>query len=117
MSNYGGLVENVETNFTFVGSNVFEVVTTNTAFEAGDWSFDADVDADGLNNLYEFYAMLNPLTPDSDLDGVGDNADVFPNDATETLDSDLDGVGNNADAFPTDAGETQVQKRCPGPDL
>ncbi len=85
----------------------------------------ADLDADGLPNVYDpdddgdnvpdtedaFSADPNE-SQDSDADGVGDNADAFPLDETETVDTDGDGIGDNADTTPNGEGNGDGLMAC-----
>ena len=79
----------------------------------------SDSDGDGLTDLAETTAGLNPLSTDTDNDGSRDDADAFPLNNAESVDTDGDGTGNNADddddgdgvldaadAFPLDASES-----------
>lgn len=73
-----------------------DVVVLNVTDE--DYDFLIDDDNDGLPNIAEFAASLNPLVPDTDGDGVLDGVDLCPlvSDA-EQGDADGDGVGNACD--------------------
>lgn len=63
----------------------------------GAYDFSADDDSDGLSNIDELIAGVDPYVADSDADGVRDGADAFPSLAAEWNDADGDGTGDNAD--------------------
>ncbi len=80
-------------------------------FGAGkDMDAGADLDKDGLTNLYEYYANTNPKDADSDNDGILDNAEDPDNDGSPNQteqdkgshpllpDTDDDGISDGAEA-------------------
>lgn len=56
-----------------------------------------DDDADGLPNIMELIAGVDPMLADTDGDGRLDGEDMFPSVATEWMDADGDGIGDNED--------------------
>ena len=64
---------------------------------ADDFDFSADDDSDGMPNIDELIAGIDPLTADTDGDGVADGSDAFPSIVAEWADTDGDGIGDNVD--------------------
>jgi hypothetical protein len=73
-----------------------DVIVLSVADE--DYDFLIDDDNDGLSNIAEFAASLNPLVADTDGDGVLDGVDVCPLASNaDQGDADGDGVGDACD--------------------
>ena len=62
-----------------------------------DFDFSADDDSDGMPNIDELIAGVDPFVADTDGDGVADGSDAFPSVAAEWADTDGDGIGDNVD--------------------
>ncbi len=61
------------------------------------YNFSIDLDQDGLINIDELIAGVDPAVSDTDGDGILDGIDAFPSIALEWLDTDGDGIGDNSD--------------------
>jgi Thrombospondin type 3 repeat/Bacterial TSP3 repeat len=61
------------------------------------FDFSADDDGDGMFNIDELIAGVDPSIADTDGDGVTDGLDMFPSIAHEWADTDGDGIGDNVD--------------------
>ncbi|AWB66016.1 hypothetical protein C2869_05995 [Saccharobesus litoralis] len=75
---------------------------------------DLDDDNDGISDIDELAAGLQPRNPDTDADGSIDGTDVFPLDPNEWLDTDGDGTGNNADLDDDNDGVSDTDEQANG---